>query len=705
MAALSKTVKQHRWLSCVPVTQLKGIGPKSSEKLHALGLYTLHDLLFHLPLRYEDRTAIIPLNRVESGSRCLISGVIEQAAVAGGPRRFLRCQMRDETGVITLRFFHFNASQLRTLKQPGVRVCCFGEVRATRYGLEMVHPEYRLIDSADELMTDSAMTAVYPTTQGLKQSLLRRLVGQALAYLKKTEGQLLEGLPDSVMAHYHLPPLIEALEYLHLPTLPYSTKEGQVALSKMRKRLIIEELLAHQLSLLRLRSSVRSNSACSATGMELQQQLIKALPFDLTQAQQRVVVEINQDLSQGHPMLRLVQGDVGCGKTVVAALCALPIIESGCQVALMAPTELLAEQHYQQFKRWLEPMGVRVGWLPGKLPTKIKAETLADIASGQLSLVIGTHALIQNTVEFNRLACVIVDEQHRFGVYQRLSLKSKGEVNHTFPHQLIMTATPIPRSLAMSAYGDLDCSVIDELPPGRKPIETVMIAQDKRDHVIERVRKNCQAGCQAYWVCTLVEESEVLQCQAAESTAELLQTAMPDLTVGLVHGRLSSAEKESIMHAFVSGDIDILVATTVIEVGVDVPNASLMIIENPERLGLAQLHQLRGRVGRGSIESFCVLLYQSPLSKNASSRLQVIRESTDGFYIAQQDLLQRGPGELLGVRQSGIARYRIADMVRDQALLAEMQSLAKQLYVTLSKDCISVLIERWLGVTEETLQV
>ena len=705
MTVLSNTAKQHRWLSRVPVTQLKGIGVKSSEKLHALGLFTLQDLLFHLPLRYEDRTAIIPLSRVVVGERCLIAGDVVQAAVVGGARRFLRCQLQDETGVITLRFFHFNSTQLRTLKQPGVKLCCFGEVRSTRYGLEMAHPEYRLIESADELMTNSAMTAVYPTTQGLKQSLLRRLVAQTLAYLQQADYQLLEGLPDTIITQYDLPSLNEALLYLHSPSMPCSTEPGKVALLTMRKRLIVEELLAHQLTLLRLRSSVRSKAACSTKRLTLQQQLIGSLPFNLTTAQQRVVSEINQDLSQGQPMLRLVQGDVGCGKTIVAALSALPIIESGYQVALMAPTELLAEQHYQQFKRWLNPMGIPVGWLPGKLPAKVKADTLAQIASGELSLVIGTHALIQNTVAFNQLACVIVDEQHRFGVYQRLSLKSKGEVNDCFPHQLIMTATPIPRSLAMSAYGDLDCSVIDELPPGRKPIETVMVAQDKRDHVIERVRENCQAGCQAYWVCTLVEESEILQCQAAESTAEVLQACMPDLTIGLVHGRLSSAEKESAMHAFASGDVDVLVATTVIEVGVDVSNASLMIIENPERLGLAQLHQLRGRVGRGSVASFCVLLYQPPLSKNASSRLQVIRESTDGFHIAQQDLLQRGPGELLGARQAGLARYRIADMVRDQALLAEVQSLAKQLYKTLPDATVDLLVERWLGVTEETLQV
>ncbi|MBV52506.1 MAG: ATP-dependent DNA helicase RecG [Coxiellaceae bacterium] len=689
----------------VPVTQLKGIGIKSAAKLHDLGIYSIQDLLFHLPLRYEDRTVIIPIERVVVGERCLIAGEIENSAITGGARRFLRCKLKDDTGVITLRFFHFNRSQLQTFQQPGIKICCFGEVRSTQYGLEMVHPEYRIIDNAGELMSNSSMTPVYPTLQGLKQSLWRRLMSQAMSYLQQANYHLQEGLPEKIISHYQLPSLHDALCYLHSPTYPLSTDKGRSELFFMKKRLIFEELLTHQFSLMRLRSVIQSKPACMIDCLDLQHRLISNLSFELTSAQKRVVFEINDDLRKGEPMLRLVQGDVGCGKTIVAALAALAVIDAGYQVAIMAPTELLAEQHYQQFKRWLQPMNVSVGWLPGKLPSKIKAETLSHIRSGDLSLVVGTHALIQDNVEFNALALVIIDEQHRFGVYQRLSLKSKGESSDMLPHQLIMTATPIPRSLAMSAYGDLDCSIIDELPPGRKPIETVMIEQSKREQVIARVRENCSTGCQAYWVCTLVEESEVLHCQAAESTAEQLQLCMPDLSIGLIHGRLSSAEKESMMHAFASGEVDVLVATTVVEVGVDVPNASLMIIENPERLGLAQLHQLRGRVGRGLSASFCVLLYQSPLSKNAQSRLQVIRESSDGFYIAQQDLILRGPGELLGARQAGLARYRVADMLRDEDLIFEVQRIAQTLYKEMSANNVEMLVQRWLGITEKVIQV
>ncbi len=692
-------------LSKLSIATLKGVGAKTLAKLHELGLFSIQDILFHLPLRYEDRTTIVSISNVTPGARCLIMGEIQSARVLFAGRRYLKCELRDLTGQLSLRFFHFNASQLKTLKKPGVQICCFGEVRSTSRGLEMIHPEYRLSDSADELMSNDKMTPVYPIIQGMKQYTLRRLVDQAFSLVRASSNQVLDGLPDWLIDRYQMPSLYDALVYLHYPNEPISTEQGFNKLKNTRDRLVIEEFLTHQFSLTRLRSEVQRRQACQVSVLDKQNQLIQSLPFELTGAQKKVVNEINRDLAKGIPMLRLVQGDVGCGKTIVAALSAVAVIENGGQVALMAPTELLAEQHYQQFKRWLSFLNITVGWLPGKLPARIKRETRSKIIDGSLSMVVGTHALIQEGVEFKNLALVIIDEQHRFGVYQRLNLKSKGESRSFVPHQLIMTATPIPRSLAMSAYGDLDHSIVDELPPGRKPIQTALVDESRRDQVIGRVIENCKTGCQVYWVCTLVEESEVLQCQAAESTYESLKNNMPDCVVALIHGRMKGDEKEKIMHDFSDGKIDVLVATTVIEVGVDVPNASLMIIENPERLGLAQLHQLRGRVGRGQNASFCVLLYRTPLSKNAQSRLQVIRDSTDGFYIAQQDLLIRGPGELLGTRQSGLASYRIADIIRDQVLLEDAKSLAPNLFNELPESVVSTLIARWLGSKEEVLQV
>ncbi|GGO66205.1 ATP-dependent DNA helicase RecG [Bowmanella pacifica] len=680
------------------VTELKGVGSKVAERLEKLGLVTVQDLLFHLPLRYEDRTRIYAIADLMPQIHASIEAEIQSSDIQFGKKRMLTVRVKDASGSLTLRFFHFNAAQREALK-PGLSIRCFGEVRRGKYGLEMMHPEYRVQrdDSLDQPVED-AYTPIYPTTEGLKQLSLRSLTDQALALLQK--GGLAELLPDGM--YNNQISLEQALMLVHRPGPDVSLALLENGEHPAQQRLILEELLAHHLSVLKLRQNSDSQLALSLKpDFALLEQFLGSLPFSPTNAQRRVVEEIQHDLLKPCPMMRLVQGDVGSGKTLVAALAALTAIGNGYQVALMAPTELLAEQHANNFRQWLEPLGIEVGWLAGKLKGKAREAQLERLQSGEIKMLVGTHAIFQQSVNFHHLALVIIDEQHRFGVHQRLALREKGQHQGMAPHQLIMTATPIPRTLAMTAYADLDTSVIDELPPGRTPVKTVVIPDSRRDEVVYRVRQACQTeGRQVYWVCTLIEESEVLQCQAAEDTAQALAMALPELRVALVHGRLKAAEKQAVMQAFKDGELDLLVATTVIEVGVDVPNASLMIIENPERLGLAQLHQLRGRVGRGSVESHCVLMYQSPLSKTASKRLAVLRESNDGFYIAQRDLEIRGPGELLGTKQTGLADLKIADLVRDAHLIPQVQQLANQLWQHYPAKA-QAIINRWLAHRED----
>lgn len=681
-----------------PVSVLSGVGSKVQQKLAGLGIERVVDLLFHLPLRYQDRTRITPLRLLRIGQDAVVQGHIINTRVIQGRRRSLLCTIDDDGARLTLRFFHFNWQQQQALS-AGKRIRCFGEARAGFDGVEMVHPEYQL-DACDELPKETALTPVYPGTEGIHQALWRKLQKQALAILKTANDQSLSLLHKAPPLPALQTSLKEALLYLHLPPVDADLQAIQQGTHPFQQRLVFEELLAHQLSLLQLRAQRQALSA-PAFPLEsaLAEQLISSLPFALTTAQQRAIHDIRLDGNRTLPMLRLVQGDVGSGKTVVAAVAAAQAVAAGFQVAIMAPTEILAEQHRLSFEQWFAPLAIRVEWLVGKHTAKQKQQIMERLANGDIDIVLGTHAIFQSDVQFHRLGLVIIDEQHRFGVHQRLALRDKGAQqdahNSKVPHQLIMTATPIPRTLAMTAYADLDLSVIDELPPGRTPVNTLVVDQLRRDEVIERIHAACQNRQQAYWVCTLIEDSEVLNCQAAEKTAELLQQALPDLRIGLVHGRLKAKEKASVMQQFSAGDIDVLVATTVIEVGVNVPNASLMVIENPERLGLAQLHQLRGRVGRGHIASHCVLLYQSPLSQRAKARLNILRETNDGFKIAETDLELRGPGEVLGSRQTGMLQFRIADLERDKDLLPLVHDYARQLYQD-NNNSITALIQRWI---------
>lgn len=682
------------FFASTPVTQLKGVGAAQAEKLARLGIHTLQDVLFHLPFRYQDRTRLVPIGATREGSEVLIQGRVLMADVVIRKRRSLICRIEDGTGQLHLRFFHFSNSQKNHF-QPGAIVRCYGEVRMTGLGKEMAHPEYRILENVD-VPVDAVLTAVYPATEGIQQPTLRKLTDQVLRMLGKAQ-TIAELLPVEAMHNAQWPSLTEALSYVHRPPPDAPVQALLDGSHKAQQRLALEELTAHHLSLLKLRQRVKQQNAVSiAPESSLEQQLLQRLEFSPTGAQQRVHQELCEDLKQQHPMLRLVQGDVGAGKTLVAARAAALAIDAGYQVAMMAPTEILAEQHYHAFLEWFEPLAVRVAWLSGKLKGSKRNQQLGLIETGSAAMVVGTHALFQQEVNYRNLALVVIDEQHRFGVHQRLALKQKGEASGIVPHQLIITATPIPRTLAMSAYADLDTSIIDELPPGRTPVKTVVIESQRRPEVIARVRNACQEGRQVYWVCTLIEESEVLQCQAAEDTAQQLQAFLPELKIGLVHGRLKAAEKADIMDQFKKGDLQVLVATTVIEVGVNVPNASVMIIENPERLGLAQLHQLRGRVGRGTTESFCVLLYMQPLSKQGKERLEIMRQTNDGFLIAEKDLQLRGPGEVLGTRQTGEMNFRIADLLRDESLLEDSKHIAQTL---LQKDPHTAerLIKRWLG--------
>lgn len=687
-------------LSGIALDSLKGVGPSLKLRLASLHLHNVQDLLFHLPLRYQDRTRIAPIGRVRLGQDVMLEAEVFSCDIEFGRRRSLVCRIKDGSGLISLRFFHFSAAQ-KNMLSPGARVRCFGEIRPGKTGFEIYHPEYQILKPDEHLPLSTSLTPIYPATEGLQQTRLRALIDQALDML--TPETLCDWIPvrvlNSASGHQGWPTLAQALRYLHHPPVDAPVQlllDGQ---HPAQQRLAFEELLSHRLCLRRLRQLAGTHSGpvmLPKTKTSLRQRFLKQLRFKLTGAQQQVSEEIRHDLSQTSPMLRLLQGDVGSGKTVVAALAALQAVDSGYQAAIMAPTELLAEQHLANFRQWLEPLGIRVGWLSGKVKGRQRTTALEAIASGSAQLVIGTHALFQDEVQFHSLGLIIIDEQHRFGVHQRLALREKGRTDATQPHQLVMTATPIPRTLAMSAYADLDVSIINELPPGRTPVNTVIIANTRRPDVIARIHQACLDGSQAYWVCTLIEESEALECQAAEVTAQELQAQLPDLRVGLVHGRMKSAEKTLVMDAFKAGELNLLVATTVIEVGVDVPNASLMIIENPERLGLAQLHQLRGRVGRGARASHCLLLYQTPLSLQGKQRLGIMRDSTDGFYIAEQDLILRGPGQVLGTQQTGLMSFRMADLVRDADLLDPVKSAAdllEQDYPT----HVGPLIERWLG--------
>ena len=667
-----------------------------ASRLADIGIRSLEDLLFHFPLRYQDRTKITAIGGLRDQVDAVVEAEVRAAAVTMGRRRTLLVKVEDGTGLLTLRFFHFRQSQVSQFKQ-GATVQLFGTPRWLGGQIEMIHPEYRLGAGAE--LVEPALTPVYPTVSGLGQSTWRKLCGQAINLLSKNPPEdLLDQITEDGIT------LSDAITFLHNPPPDAELGQIQEGMHPAQIRLAREELIAHQLTVQGVRNTERQHPAPAITpSSAISSTFLAGLPFTPTAAQQRVAKELAADMSQTHPMLRLVQGDVGSGKTLVAAQAALDTIAAGYQVAFMAPTELLAEQHYANLEAWFTPLKLPVAWLSGRTKGKVRQAVLHQLASGEADLVVGTHALFQQDVQFNRLGLIIVDEQHRFGVHQRLSLADKG-TGDEHPHQLALTATPIPRSLAMVAYGDLDCSIIDELPPGRQPVTTTLMDQTRRDAVIRRVGAACQEGRQAYWVCTAIEESDALEIEAAEATLEQLRQTLPDLHIGLVHGKLKPAEKAAVMAAFKAGEIQLLVATTVIEVGVDVPNASLMIIDNAERLGLAQLHQLRGRVGRGAVDSHCLLLYRQPLSDTAQQRLKVMQESHDGFVIAEADLEIRGPGELLGTRQTGLAAFRIALLPEHEPLLIEAQDIAAKLYAR-DPGRAEALMQRWAGARADFARV
>ena len=668
---------------------LKGVGPALTAKLEKLNVYSQSDLLFLLPIRYEDRTSIKKIGTLVAGEKALIEGRVLLSNVLYHGRRVLVCQLSDDTGILALRFFYFSRQQASKLKRNKV-IRCFGQTRKTKTGLEIIHPEYQIIDPENPAPLEQNLTPIYPSTEGLQQGRLRKIVRMAV---NDNINSVEELLPNSTIKEFNLVSLQDALREIHFPTQKDLVHDHE---NSAKKRLIIEELLANQLALKRLKRNTRKENALALCNTELKSALLKTLPFQLTKSQKKVLDEIEQDLGNDHPMMRLLQGDVGSGKTIVAALAILIATGSNTQAALMAPTELLAEQHYSNLRQWFEPHGISVALLKSKLPAKKKSMIYEDIASGAVNVIVGTHALFQSDVEYADLSLVIVDEQHRFGVEQRLSLMKKRGHHQSIPHQLIMTATPIPRTLAMTAYGDLDSSVITELPKGRGEIKTIIVPEEKRNEVVEKISHDCLQSSQSYWVCPLIEESDDINIQAAESTFSYLKNELSQLSIGLVHGKLNTTKKIKTMEDFKNGAIDVLVATTVIEVGVDVANATIMVIENSERLGLSQLHQLRGRIGRGEHPSICILLYKKPLSPIAKERLAVIRETSDGFLIAEKDLKLRGPGELLGTKQKGLIGLRIADVMRDAYLLPMVNQLSSVLEEKYPKS-IKKIIKRWVG--------
>lgn len=699
-------VEMTRSLAHFPCRYLKGVGPKNVLKLQKLGIETAQDILLHLPLRYEDRTQLTPLNQLNLAhynQTQVVSGKIIDMKIIRKPKPQLYCLIADDTGQLMLRFIHYTRAQQESFV-VGSRMFAVGEVRHGYQGFEIIHPEYRLLAENEPVPLSETLTPIYPTTEGLSQRSWFQFSGQALALL--TQGADMEELlSETLLQRLQLPALKTAITILHRPSKNEDFFTLNQAQHPAQRRLVLEELLAHRLAMIKRREYYTTQVAiplCNET--EKLKALLLSLPFELTAAQKRVVEELRQDLKKSHPMMRLLQGDVGSGKTIVATIAAISAVENQSQVAFMAPTELLAEQHYRVLSTWLTPLNITVAILKGGLNKRTRQQILENLASGEIDILIGTHALFQEGVHFKQLSLMIIDEQHRFGVHQRLALKEKGMRDGYIPHQLIMTATPIPRTLAMSLYADLDYSVIDELPAGRKPIVTLALSNDKRDDVTQRIQNLCVQGQQVYWVCPLIEESEIMQCQAAEMSFEQLTVQLPTLNIALLHGKMKAKEKEAIMLAFKNGETNVLVATTVIEVGVDVPNASLMVIENAERLGLAQLHQLRGRVGRGSLASYCVLLYQAPLGRIAKERITMMRESQDGFKIAEKDLELRGAGEILGARQTGDMNFRIANLARDHQWLLEAQSIADNLWRTSPALCHKI-ITRWLGQKEDLVGV
>ena len=676
-----------------PIISINGLGPKAQEKLNACGIYNLEHLLFHLPYRYQNKTSFGQLNQARIGDEILVQLTIERIEAPPSSTRTktrqLLCYLIDENNRrLLLRFFHFNQYQKQRLVRGDI-IQCFGEIKIGKDGLEMYHPEYRLISKGQSTLLEKTLSPVYPLTGNIAQTQMKKWVNTAMEALKNSP------LRDNFesLTNHSMPSLKQALEILHHPKEGENLAQIEAFKHIAQQRLIIEELCAQQLSLLQLKKQ-RKNKITNVFDIKdnLSNQLHQHLGFALTNAQQRSIADINADLSSNHPMLRLLQGDVGSGKTIVAVFACLQAVENSFQAAIMAPTEILASQHLQSFSNYLNPLGIEIAFLTGSQNTQTRAQQTEKIQSGQAQIVIGTHALFQQSITFNKLGLVIIDEQHKFGVHQRLSLVQKA---HNTPHQLVMTATPIPRSLTMSAYADLDSSIIDELPPGRMPVQTIALSNERKDEVIEKIKQVCHANNQVYWVCTLIEESEALRAESAINTHHYLQQNLPNQSVVLIHGKMNKDEKNTIMQQFSCGEVNVLVATTVIEVGVNVPNASLMVIENSERLGLAQLHQLRGRVGRGNDKSICILMYQAPLSSTAKERLNILRQTNDGFVIANKDLELRGPGEILGTQQTGIANMKIANIVRDGYLLKQVHFYCDK-FINESEEKQQMLIQRWI---------
>ena len=679
-----------------PITQLRGIGGAVAEKLERLGIRHVEDLLFHLPLRYQDRTRVHPVRSLRPGHEALVEGTVQQTRVLYRKRRMMLVDVDDGTGVLLLRFFHFSAAQQNSLRK-GVRIRCFGEARKGQSRVEMIHPEYQFVNVRLAGPLNESYTPIYPTTEGLQQYSLRKFTGLALEWLAAPGNRLEELLPPGVLGQERAISLRDAIRYIHRPPADADVELLQTGEHPAQKRLAFEEMLSHSLSLKRMRASVRQQAARALKSEgALFARLRQRLPFELTAAQNKVIADIRTDVRKSAPMMRLVQGDVGSGKTLVGVAAMLEAVEAGCQAAMMAPTEILAEQHYSNLRGWFDPFEISVGLVLGKQKVRERRKALRQARTGETNIVVGTHALFQEKVEFSRLALIVVDEQHRFGVHQRLALKQKGEDGSFQPHQLIMTATPIPRSLAMTMYADLDYSVIDEMPPGRQPVKTFALQDGRRDELIERVRKTCAGDGRVYWVCPLIEKSETLNYETAEATFDLLNRKMPDVRIKLIHGRMKPGEKEEAISLFRQGAIQLLVATTVIEVGVDVPDANLIVIENAERFGLAQLHQLRGRVGRDGRQAACALIYHPPLSATARRRLDVMRATCDGFRIAREDMRIRGPGEILGTRQTGEMQFRIADLTRDAKQLERVLKTSEKMLEDQPELC-DKLIERWLG--------